>query len=289
MDTHPSHHPTSETLQAYGLGKLDDASAEAVNKHLEDCPDCRRQVAEMAPDSFLARLREAQEVPVTADVLLMPRTARRRTSADTQPETTVVDDATVDHSPPPYMSSDGPRRGDIRCPNGRERPCPSTRHLHRLLRRLRAAESAGRRGHGDRLQGPPAQPERPGGLEDDPGRPVRLGRRGPPVPERGRGRRPARPPPHRADLRGRPVRRPALFQHEADRGREPRQAAEGLRRRPSPRGPAGGDRRRRGPPRPPARHPPPRPEAGEHPGRFRRSTLTSPTSAWPSGSKATAS
>ena len=41
MDTHPAIHPTSEILQAYGLGDLDDASAEAVNKHLEDCPDCR--------------------------------------------------------------------------------------------------------------------------------------------------------------------------------------------------------------------------------------------------------
>ena len=63
MDAHASPHPTSETLQAYGLGTLDDDSVEAVSKHLEACSDCRRQVAEMAPDSFLARLREAQEVP----------------------------------------------------------------------------------------------------------------------------------------------------------------------------------------------------------------------------------
>ena len=33
-------------------------------------------------------------------------------------------------------------------------------------------KSAGRRGHGDRVQGPPAQPQPRGGLEDDPGRPV---------------------------------------------------------------------------------------------------------------------
>ena len=46
MDAGPSTHPTPETLQAYGLGKLDDASAEVVSKHLEDCPDCRRQVTE---------------------------------------------------------------------------------------------------------------------------------------------------------------------------------------------------------------------------------------------------
>jgi hypothetical protein len=34
MDTDPILHPTSEILQAYGVGKLDDASAEAVYKHL---------------------------------------------------------------------------------------------------------------------------------------------------------------------------------------------------------------------------------------------------------------
>ena len=33
-----SPHPTDQTLHAYGLGKLDDASAESVNKHLESCP-----------------------------------------------------------------------------------------------------------------------------------------------------------------------------------------------------------------------------------------------------------
>jgi hypothetical protein len=27
-------HPTDETLQSYGLGKLDDCSAEAVSSHL---------------------------------------------------------------------------------------------------------------------------------------------------------------------------------------------------------------------------------------------------------------
>jgi anti-sigma factor RsiW len=45
-------HPTVQTLSSYGLGKLDDASAEAVIQHLESCPDCRRRVAEMPADSF---------------------------------------------------------------------------------------------------------------------------------------------------------------------------------------------------------------------------------------------
>ena len=41
MDAVPSQHPTDQALGAYGLGKLDDPSAEAVNRHLEKCPDCR--------------------------------------------------------------------------------------------------------------------------------------------------------------------------------------------------------------------------------------------------------
>jgi serine/threonine protein kinase len=63
MDTHPIAHPTDRTLHAYGLGRLDDASAESVNQHLEGCPDCRRRVAALSADSFLGRLRDAQARP----------------------------------------------------------------------------------------------------------------------------------------------------------------------------------------------------------------------------------
>jgi serine/threonine protein kinase len=56
-------HPTDQTLQSYGLGKLDDAAAESVHEHLEGCPDCRRRAAEISPDSFLGRLREAKARP----------------------------------------------------------------------------------------------------------------------------------------------------------------------------------------------------------------------------------
>ncbi len=54
-------HPTDQILSSYGLGKLDHDSAEAVNKHLEECRDCRKRVAEMSPDSFLERVRDAQK------------------------------------------------------------------------------------------------------------------------------------------------------------------------------------------------------------------------------------
>ena len=52
-------HPTEQILRSYGLGKLDDASAESVSKHLETCSDCQGRVAEMSSDSFLGRFRDA--------------------------------------------------------------------------------------------------------------------------------------------------------------------------------------------------------------------------------------
>ncbi len=63
MNAPPSIHPSEQTLSSYGLGKLDDGSAEAVNQHLERCPVCRKRVAEMSADSFLERVRDAQARP----------------------------------------------------------------------------------------------------------------------------------------------------------------------------------------------------------------------------------
>jgi serine/threonine protein kinase len=60
MDAAQSLHPTDQTLRSYGLGKLDDRSAEAVNEHLMECSDCRKRVAETSADSFLQRVRDAQ-------------------------------------------------------------------------------------------------------------------------------------------------------------------------------------------------------------------------------------
>jgi serine/threonine protein kinase len=65
-------HPNDQTLQSYALGKLDDASAESVSKHLELCSDCQSRVAEMTSDSFLGRLGDAgvkPGPPVTAPVV----------------------------------------------------------------------------------------------------------------------------------------------------------------------------------------------------------------------------
>lgn len=56
-----SVHPTELTLQSYGLGNLDDATADSVDEHLSSCSECQRRVAELSSDDFLERLREARE------------------------------------------------------------------------------------------------------------------------------------------------------------------------------------------------------------------------------------
>src|SRR5437764_14905596 len=56
-------HPTEQTLQSYGLGKLDELLAEAVGKHLEACDSCRGRVAEVTSDTFVGRLQGAQPRP----------------------------------------------------------------------------------------------------------------------------------------------------------------------------------------------------------------------------------
>src|SRR4051794_40517741 len=61
MDAALSLHPTDQTLSSFGLGKLDDGPAEAVHKHLEECPSCRDRVAGLSADSFLDRVRNAQK------------------------------------------------------------------------------------------------------------------------------------------------------------------------------------------------------------------------------------
>ena len=189
MDTNPSTHPALETLEAYGLGPLDEGGADAVARHLEVLP------------------------PSAGVEWPRPRPTRSWTGSGTpRPDRRSPDRVRAGPTLDPVATGDSPVVSETREPPPRtvRTSRPPARHPRRLLRRLRAAESAGRRGHGDRLQGPAAQPEPPGGLEDDQGRPVRLRRRGPPVPERGRGGRPARPPQHRADLRGRPVSRTSI-------------------------------------------------------------------------------
>jgi serine/threonine protein kinase/formylglycine-generating enzyme required for sulfatase activity len=56
-------HPADPILQAFGLGKLDDASSASVSQHLESCDPCQRRVAELSSDEFLGRLQQAEVMP----------------------------------------------------------------------------------------------------------------------------------------------------------------------------------------------------------------------------------
>ena len=72
------------------------------------------------------------------------------------------------------------RLGDRLVSPGRPRRGGGHAHRHGApLRRLRAAGGDRPRRHGGRLPRPPAEPQPPGRPEDDPGRPARLGGRGP--------------------------------------------------------------------------------------------------------------
>jgi tRNA A-37 threonylcarbamoyl transferase component Bud32 len=64
-------HPSAQQLSAFGLGKLSEAEAEAVARHLGDCPDCLQAVQRVAPDSFLGRVKQVRPGGGTA----LPRKA----------------------------------------------------------------------------------------------------------------------------------------------------------------------------------------------------------------------
>jgi serine/threonine protein kinase len=58
-------HPSPENLQAFGQGKLDNFSNEPVRRHLENCPECRRYVADLPGDSFLGQFQGAKSADAT--------------------------------------------------------------------------------------------------------------------------------------------------------------------------------------------------------------------------------
>ncbi len=60
MDAGAPIHPDDHTLRSYRSGKLDDASAKSVERHLESCPTCRRRAAEWSADGFPGRHRNEQ-------------------------------------------------------------------------------------------------------------------------------------------------------------------------------------------------------------------------------------
>ena len=62
MNPPPLLHPTAETLQAYGLGRLTNDASKAIHQHLAECAECRRRVAGLLGSSP-ARARESSPAP----------------------------------------------------------------------------------------------------------------------------------------------------------------------------------------------------------------------------------
>ena len=91
METRPDTHPSTTALQAFGLGKLDDAAAETVLDHLETCPECCKEVAAQSGDTFLDRLRQAHRPSNTpAPGGSLSDLARRLRAAGSAPTTPYV-------------------------------------------------------------------------------------------------------------------------------------------------------------------------------------------------------
>ncbi len=59
MNANAAKCPPKNVLSDFGLGILDDRAAETLSEHLETCADCRAQVAGVAGDSFIKRMRQA--------------------------------------------------------------------------------------------------------------------------------------------------------------------------------------------------------------------------------------
>ena len=60
MQASPSLHPSEQTLQAFGNGQLDAATADVVCKHIDECEDCLIRVASISSDGFLDAMRLAR-------------------------------------------------------------------------------------------------------------------------------------------------------------------------------------------------------------------------------------
>ena len=80
MNAAVKKHPSPEFLRAFGLGKLDDATAANVSLHLESCATCRRQVADLSSDSLLDHLRQANgqmSTPAPGETLTRPASVKK--------------------------------------------------------------------------------------------------------------------------------------------------------------------------------------------------------------------
>jgi serine/threonine protein kinase len=113
--------PAEAVLSAFGLGKLDAANAESVSRHLETCADCQQRVAGLPGDSFVGRLRNADDAarPVKRERTYVPGESMANAANSTDgssikedgppgPSRSIADAQKHDGLGSPSSSKDGP-------------------------------------------------------------------------------------------------------------------------------------------------------------------------------------
>src|ERR1022692_2702798 len=59
-----THHPDSEKLVAFGLGRLSEADSKDIEQHLADCEECRKKLEDVPADSLVCLLQaSASDTP----------------------------------------------------------------------------------------------------------------------------------------------------------------------------------------------------------------------------------
>ena len=104
MNASPPPHPTDQILYDYGLGKLGDPAASAVDLHLEACPACRQRVSELSGDSFLGRLRDAGARPDTPAPGPAPSGGAKKADGPSNPAPVPSPDPDLAGSLPPELA-----------------------------------------------------------------------------------------------------------------------------------------------------------------------------------------
>lgn len=87
-----SDHPTAERLATYCHGRLADAEAAAVERHLRGCAACRELVDQSPPDSLLRQVREAKPNRGTVVAGAVPAMPAAQAAAVSQPQAIRVAD-----------------------------------------------------------------------------------------------------------------------------------------------------------------------------------------------------
>ena len=147
-------HPSTESLQALALGKLNDASSASLLSHLASCPACQKAAAAMSSDDFLKRLRDAHDrsgTPAPAKQLsglsqsvpVPPGRPRRRPKCRRNWPTTRSTKSSANWAAAAWALSTWPGTSSWtawKCSKSSTRPCWTVpAPLERFLREIRSA------------------------------------------------------------------------------------------------------------------------------------------------------